>query len=383
MTVGTLDKIAKEAGIPVEKIRVRKDNFVTAMLQRGIIVDQNIGMCRFQTQLKDEHLGIRRTKKERASTCLGRQFTFPPGIVKRAENAESRARAALDKKCFLTVYGKFVPITAYRSYKKEEEEAKKEFFEVRDEMCERYDELRAQALEIFKERSKAVLARLRVPPKDPDEFRKSFVNVLYCKIPTREDIHDSFHFDASWEWIPLPSEVQEEALRQQKLRKDMDLLDFETADRKKQLTDMNRMVAEQAAEKKKKAFGQATQFLDETIFKLRSMVYDVVVGARDSIKRNGGKLVGSSSSSIFNLIDKVKELNFYNDQEIDAFVKEIEKVVPHDPEKRSVPKISRVLAEIEANLRDSVRSVEGDIEKEEELCRIIGKDLVGSVRTIE
>jgi len=385
MTVGTLEELSQEAGIPKEKIHQLRDNYVSKLMRRGLIVALHIGYYRFKASLTDSDLGIKLTDKEKQYITLGCQRVFPPTIVKKLELLESRGRNNLLKNSLQILFGYFVPATALKEFREENDAIRSEFMEVRDAIRDRYDDLRMEAQEDLVHQGEQVYDRLEKKPEGTSRQKwvKEFAATLVSRVPDKESIFESFSWKLDFSYVPLTSDLQEEALRQEKLNKDQQLLHYETQDRMDQIREMNRLVAEQMKAQKEQTAKDMNKFLDQTVFKVRDMVGEVCQQVLHTMKRNDGALMGSSVKSLRGVIDRARALNFYNDEELTDSLKEMEKAIGTSPKRRNNRKVQNVLTSIGQAMKKSARAVESVLEKEEELARIIGKDMVKAARKVE
>lgn len=384
MTVGTKDELAKDMGISAAAIGDYRDNYVLKLMQRGVLTDLDIGYFRAKGQLTEEELGISLSGAEKKAISLGHQKLLPAELIRKAENAEGHGRANLEKCTIELILGRFLPVTAAKHFQEQNDHYKSELFAVRDEIVGTYDDLIVQMKAEFAQRAEATWERIETKPNEHfDSWQANYVKKLVQRIPAAAQIEKSYYWTTKYHFVPLPSSIQEEALRQERLRKDQEMLTFETDDRKSQIAEMNRTVLAQMKAQKEEAMKQASSFLDDTVFKLRRVVLETTQKAMETMKRNGGKLLGSTVKSLENLIRQAKMLNFYNDEEVNSFVAQIEQQLKGSSSTSKAPSIQRIMKEIEISMGRSVRAVETERTKKEEVARIIGRDVLKSARTVE
>lgn len=385
MPVSTKDELARDMGISAESIGDYRDNYVLKLMQRGVLTDLDIGYFRAKGQLKAGDLGIEMSQEEKEYVSLGHQKLLPPELVRDMERAEGRGRANLEKKTIQLILGRFLPVTASAAFQEENEELKNQLFGVRDRIVRDYDKIIDQLKGEFRQRAYTVYDRLETKPQEHrDSWAARYSTQLISRIPSKAVIHDSFYWTVRYNFVPLPSSIQEEALRQEEIRKDMELLTYETDDRKRQIEAMNKTVLSQMRAQKEEAMKQAGSFLDDTIFKLRSVVLQTVQKAMETMKRNDGKLMGASVKSLEGMITQAKMLNFYNDTEVNRFVEQIEQQLAQSSNNPSkAPKIEKIMKEMEIAMGRSVRACERQATKNEEIARIIGKDVIKTARRVE
>jgi len=378
------EQVAKEMGISAESINDYRHNYVLNLMQRGVLTDLDIGYFRAYGKLTEEELGVTLSAGEKRSISLGHQKLLPTELVRKAENAESRGRANLEKCTIQLVIGRFLPVTASDVFQAKNDDFQGELFAVRDEIVKNYDRIIQQMKGEFADRAEATWGRIEHKPAEAfASWQARYVRSLVERIPTKEAIRDSYYWTTRYNFVPLPSSIQEEKLRQEEIRKKQELLTFETDDRKQKIEQMNELVLGQMRAQKDEALKQAGSFLDDTIFKLRKVILDTVQKATSTMSRNDGKLLGSSVKSLENLIEQARSLNFYNDQEVTQLVDKLDAQITKDPKKRSVPDIKKIMREMETVMGRSVRAVEREQTKNEEIARIIGIDVIKTARRVE
>lgn len=390
MTVETKDKpetkgqIAKEMGISEKQISDYRDNYILNLMQRGVLTDIDIGYFRAKGQLSASDLGIEMSKEEKEYISLGHQKLLPPEYVREMEAAESRGRYNLEKNTIPLILGRFLPVTAATLFQEQNLLYKNQLFEVRDRIVTNYDAIVDQVKSEFLYRAGTAWDRLEVKPNEAkDAWAVRYMRQLISKIPTKEVIYQSFYWTTRFSFVPLPSSIQEEALHQAELRDKQDRLHFESDDRKRQIHSMNELVLSGMRAQKEEALKQAGSFLDDTVFKLRKVVLETVQKAKITMQRNNGKLLGSTVKQLHHLIQQARALNFYNDQEVSSFTDTLEAQISKSTENRSIPKIEKIMKEMEVAMGRSVRAVETARTKDDEIARIIGTDVIKSARRVE
>lgn len=385
MTVGQMEELAQEMGIAPDQISLHYDNYVLNLMQRGVLVDLDIGYFRAKGQLSDADLGIEMSGKEKEFVTLGHQKLLPPEIVKDMERAESRGRYNLEKHTIEMILGRFLPVTASTSFQEANDAQMAALFAVRDRIIDNYDVILEQLKAEFRLRAHSVWDRLEKRPADMSAaaWASGYAKKLISRIPPKNVIEASFYWTTRYSFVPLPSSIQEEALKQQKVRQQSEMLHYETEDRKREIEKMNRLVLETMRKQKEEAMQQTSTFLDQTVFKLREVVLNTCQQAMTTLKKNDGKLMGSTVKQLKNLVDQSRKLNFYNDEEVAKFVDQVDKEVGLATNERSTPKLERIMKEMEIAMTRSLRAVESERTKKEEIARIIGRDVLRSARTVE
>lgn len=400
--MATVKEVAQKLGVSETQIKKYRNTFVGMAAQMGVFVKEHIGHYRGQTQLTEEDLGIEITENEKKSVKLGQQLLLPADTLSAIEKVEGQGRSNVERHGLSLMMGTWVPVTAWESFKEENDALKSEFFALRDALVAKYDAIIVQMREEFTARAQDVYQRLfyskitagvEVPSKAA--WINTFVNKLIGKIPPKTEIHDSFYWKIDLEWMPSPSETQEEQLaahRQQverqklmaeqaKLAEHKRLQVFQEEDRKKKIEEINQAIAAQFKEKQEAIQKERDSMLDQFVLQLRQKLYDVGRRTVVSLQRNGGKLQGASAKALKNTIEQMRLLNFYGDKEVAAYCDEIEIQIKKSGASRSAPKMEKLMKDIEDTMGKSVRAIERH--DDTEMLKIMGAIDVPGVRSVE
>lgn len=388
MKRGRSEEVAKKYGIDPAKLAERMRNLSRIKAKEGLVVDIDIGKWTAQAKLREEDLGIEISLEERRFVSLGHQKLFPPEIVNQAARAEAKGRDALERLSFLSADGRFVPITAWEEWKAANEGAKKAFFAVRDEIRGRYDAILVDVQKEYVKRAESVYDRLealagKAPKEGKADWVAGYVTRLLGRIPKKEDILARFYWEEKYRYLRMPSEIEEELLRTEKLRRERDLLHYENDDRREKVEAMNRAVVDQLKKEKEKIVQEQADFLTKTMLQQRQAIVEATAAAAAAIAKNRGKVLGSTVKALRNLVQKGRLLNFFDDPEVEQALSEIAGFLGREPARRSARKFGQTVSAIKSAMETSVRALESAATKDEEVARIVGLDLVESVRTIE
>ena len=101
-----------------------KNDWALALMTKGVIVKLSIKRWPATISLTPESLGLKFKNDDsyeayRKYVYLGRQNLLPPDIISEIRTTDSRARALLDSYSFDTIWGKFVPFTAFKEWERE------------------------------------------------------------------------------------------------------------------------------------------------------------------------------------------------------------------------------------------------------------------------
>jgi hypothetical protein len=349
------ENLAQVLGEEAAALRVENPRWVELM-KEGVIVGLSIGRWRAKTRLSWSDLGIEldgEEDKELASIIdLGHKKLLPGDMLRELDAIESTARKQLEKFAYKTHWGWFVPVTAYGQWKEKNQEQRARYFAKRDELVRDYDELVASVLAGYRLAARGAYRRLlalhpeAVSRYSEAEFVSLFVATIKEHLPSAVTIRESFYFDVSLSYVPLPSMLAADAAEAERIDRER----REEAGKDWLVREMNRDVLAQArAEKERLIDG----FLRDVVVQLRSMVYEASVDVLAAIQKND-RLPPRSVVQLNNLITQVKNLNFYGDVEIEEMVNRVNRALVVGAEDRSVGQIADNLRDIATVMRASL-----------------------------
>jgi len=313
---------------PIEVEQVRSD-WALALMSRGVIVKLSISRWRAKTRLTPEMLGLKFVDEDsfnfhKKYMELGEHKLFPPTEITNVENLERRARLLLDNYSFDTVWGKFVPFTAFDEWERENNIIRKDWFEQARIIGSRYDSILSVVRDEYKNMAKDVWARLY--PQDKSEptqsFVSDFVQKIVEKIPPSEEIVSSFRYNTTYFIIPMPSLVEDNLAKAEQIKRqtEMDRFNSQIDQQTK------RRISEEYIQRKKELIDS---FLESTVISMRSYVGELCDSVLQSMGKNSktGKVTHQQVNKIKGMIKKVKLLNFYDDNEVSSLLKDLENEV--------------------------------------------------------
>jgi len=169
----------------------------------------------------------------------------------------------------------------------------------------------------------------------------------------------SFYFNVELNYVPLPSLMAAETaeaeriklalweekhaaeVREAKRRADEAAARSAAEWKEKLMRDMNRDVVNQARRQKEEL---VDGFLKDVVAQLRGLVYEATTDVLAAMKQQGS-LPPRSVAQLRNLVDRVKALNFYGDEDVEEMVNKITFALGDRAADRDT-------AAIEGNLRD-------------------------------
>ncbi|MFH1568819.1 MAG: hypothetical protein ABIL09_12550 [Gemmatimonadota bacterium] len=351
------DELARHLG--AEADAVHRDEAMAdrwAALDRGILVDVHIGRWRAETRMTLEDLGLTHLDNPgylealQQLTVLGRKYLLPKEVIQRAQRAEQRGRSLVEKHSFHVRLGRFVPFTAYADWKAEDEDARRVYFAVRDDICTHLGEYRALALDGYRRIAGESFDLLVQRGADPGQSRAAFVAGylvrIETQIPPAERIHASWSWEVSLDYIPLPATVERDLLRREELRRQRQL----NAEQEALVRSMNADLVRHVQEEKQQ---QIDGLLGHLRRQLLERIYEVT-GEVGRKLRQQPSLSSSQVRSLRQLIDQVQRMNFLGDPSVDERIRQLEELVEQRPVSGNGADLPTVLHGLE-HLNQSLR----------------------------
>ena len=306
------------------RVKQYKNNWVLGLMSKGVIVKLGVSRWRATTPLRIEDLGLKFKDEDGFSfmnkyVSLGREKLLPPEIIGEIEAIENSARQKLKEYCFDTVWGHFVPYTAFEKWEYENSQVKSDFLEAARKLGERYDEIVQTVKDEYRKMSKDVWNRLYPNQGEPTEsFMEDFSSRIVSKIPKRNDLVASFKYDVTYFVIPMPSIIEEDISKVEKIKQEREMVKFENEIEK----DTKRKVAEEYFKRKQELIDS---FLEATVVSMRKYVAELCESVLESVcKANAQKdITVSQKRKIQKMIKKIELLNFHNDNEIKNLLNEL------------------------------------------------------------
>jgi len=313
-----------------DDIKAVKENWILGLMQKGLIIQLSIKRWRATAKLTPDDLGIKFIDNDsfdfsKRYLNLGRQLLLPPEVLKDFVNLEQNGRALLRNMSFETPWGCFVPDTALDEWERQNNEIRKDFMSSARMFGDRYEEIIDMVRKDYKIFARDVWARLYPENKDgaTDSFIEHFAQRAVEKIPPRGDIVSSFSYNYVCFEIPMPSFVQADVLKANELKRADDLAEEDVVIQK----DTKRRLAQVYIEKKEVFLDG---FLEATAEQFRNEIGKLCLAVLESIgknKKKNGDITEGQKNKIKDMLDKVKQLNFYNDKVINDLMFDLEKEI--------------------------------------------------------
>ena len=322
------------------------------LMQEGVIATVTVGRWRGKTQLRPSDLGLPADALRKSDLAdlvvMGDKFLLPPEVLKMLTAIESRARARLKRAGYETHWGIFVPVTSYESFIADMENIKQEYFRTRDTVVQNFEGYVDIVLQRYRTSALAAYDRLyRENPalvgEDRPLFADQFINRIAGAIPSAQDFGSSFKFELRLSYIPLPSLIDAQITAQEDAY-DANRETYEEYQRRRAAAQMQTDVIRKAQEDKEEMING---FLSDVQSQLYGTVNDVISNVSAALA-NQGKLNNRNIVSLQNLVRNIKELNFWQDQDLDRAIRDIESEITTQPASdRSTYIMAGVLKDIE------------------------------------
>ena len=304
-----------------------RHDWALALMTRGIIVDLHITRWRATSRLDPADLGLNFVDADSKNFMekyvhLGNEKLLPPEILDEINTLESRARKCLEQYSFKTVWGAFVPYSAFETWYAQNMEIRGQIMTCANTLGAQYDNIIERVKQAYRNMAKDVWARLYPNEKEATEsFITSFVNKIIAKIPPAAEIVASFKYDVVFFNIPLPAMIQENLAQAEKTMRDREMAVFDDVVERQA---KERIAQEYVTRKTELIDG----FLKTTVQSMRQYIGDLC----DAIIQNLNKtdkddISKSQQDRILGMIEKVKLLNFYNDSDIQIALQDLQKEV--------------------------------------------------------
>jgi hypothetical protein len=323
-----------------------REDWAVALMEQGVIVKLTISRWRATSSLRYEELGIAFNDSESQEfmskyITLGQEKLLPPKVLREITSIEARARRCLAAYSFDTVWGRFVPYSAFTDWKRESDEIREEFFALGKDLGERYDEIVQEVRAEYNVMGADVWRRLYPDDIQPPSasFLQNFTSRIVDKIPNREEIVASFKYETTFFKIPLPSFIQEDIARIENIVLESEM---KARDHLREL-ETKEIIANEYRERKKELIDG---FLNSTVDHLRHHIAELADHTYAVLQRNEKDITLTHVKKIKKMIAQVKNLNFYNDEEIHDILNSLDAEVSKYKGERDKKVISTKLREL-------------------------------------
>jgi hypothetical protein len=314
-----------------EKVRIINNlDEWTKFMEKGIICQLHVHRWRATTKLTLSDIGVQTDDVEESAGFndyieAGHKLLLPASIIKQANAIEVAARQSLKRYGFKTHWGMFMPAPAFKEWRSQFDQYQNKWNELAESIVTNWSTIYSKTLEAY-----AVIARKayrRIYPMNEQQYQEDiFVDNYVAKIAssfpvTGDQMLATWGMDYELSFIPLPSMIamdKVEATRIMKANEDEKYIRGEV--RRKAVEERQALVS---------------GFFGDLQSQIRNTALDAVSDVLASITRNGN-LHPRSVTQLRNLTEQLKNLNFWNDETINAVVTNVEGILA--TEKRDIEK---------------------------------------------
>lgn len=338
-------------------------------LADGVIIELTIRRYRGVSTADWSSLGLDTSIGETMGKYLlpSQKRLLPPKLDAKLKTIETQARNNLSTHSFqcdmLGTKGKFVPLAAYLDFKARNEALQKDFYSIRDDIADNYDDVVSTVRKDYEEFVRKFLSERHLYDVKTDI--DTLVSDIVAQIPSHDDMVGSFEFVTSLRRVPryvISSADLGIDGRAGELRASTPPM--VCLGRKGKVPDIamaRKRLEEDLASSGGKTDKATADFLTSTAIRLREITIEGGTKVIDSIDRNDNMLVGRASIMAHNLVSLVRALDYYGDADmqeaIDWFAYELD-----GRALRSVPKVRTAASSMVAWAQASMRFLNGEVE---------------------
>ncbi|MGQ9512869.1 DUF3150 domain-containing protein [Thermodesulfitimonas sp.] len=269
------------------------------------------------------------------------------GHLRELDKLDRAARRVVEKCGFQTAYGWFVPYRNFREMKQEFDVLKAQYFALRDEILERYEELKRDAREAYAAAAREAYRLLQrdFAAEAPEDFVARFVEAASAALPSPERVRDSFYMEMDVAFVPLTSFLAAEEAQRRLIKQREELLERELRLLEQELAAKERLQAEEEALQKQilrerceaellkarrerelmeeahreaiEAFRrQIDEFLGDVVGRVYGIVYEAVLAVRERLARRG-ELRAADGRRLISVAERAQALNFTDDARVE------------------------------------------------------------------
>ena len=312
-----------------DNIQELRQDWALALMSQGLIIKLSVHRWGATSSINFHDLGLKFIDDDSKDFMkkyinLGSQKLLPPEELRKIRAIDGKARNNLKNHSFNTVWGRFVPVTAFDSWKEENDKIHREFIECAKSIGRRYNSIVESVKADYRNLARDVWARLYPNNKEDvnDSFVEHFVEEIINKIPTREDLVASFKYNVVYISIPMPSVIENDIAKAQETKRKSEMAVFKQELEKR----TQERIADEYIKKKEELIDD---FLESTVSSMRKYVSDLCDNVLQSIAR--GKKSGHVNKNHINklrhMVKKIRLLNFYDDIEIQANLDDLDQEI--------------------------------------------------------
>ena len=375
------EQAAKELGVQPDRVAlIRLD--LDFLLKKGALIDIDVGgVTLFTRRSTWDELGVPENSIRRVRFTRGVKHLIPYEYVSRLHCLAEKARQSLDRHSFV-VKGfwpyRWVPYTAYQSWREEFEGIRREFEAVKAEILEKYDDF-VDALEGDFEAVAREVHPILQNGKSLEEFTKELVEEVLARMPSRYEIEVGLYMDystavlvdpATWERHLAELErarkeaelaAQKLALEEAKLQAEQEKVELaRKVEQEKALQELRKLEEMRRAELEhyKEQLRRMASPIEEVFHQLRAQMYGHARAILENMRKNHGRLTGPAARRARSMVETFRLLNALDDRELERLLNDIERELDKAASKRNVGNLEETLKQIAKLTAESAAAVE-------------------------
>lgn len=312
-----VESISKANNIPSGKVKKYTEDWVAALMEKGVVVKLEINRWRANSGVNPDEIGVDSNNPnyiqyQQDYLSLGTKKLLPKKILKEISKIEGKARKNLKDHSIKTVWGLFVPHSSFEDWKKKDDEIRKEFFLKAQSIADIWTDLQKEVCENY---NKFLLSTIKGKGEDPDYEDKIKVLMSDFKddIINADDFLKSFEYETFFFYIPLPSILQNDIYKKDQIE----------AKRKQMKTEveMNKKIMEATLEKRTKHIDDFYQSISS---KLSETTLRIINDVKKAIENDGEKEIGTRDRKrLTKAINTIRSFDIFHE---DKVLKALEKL---------------------------------------------------------
>jgi len=332
------DRLAERVGADSKQIGVVMEDIATRLMEGGVIVDLDIHRWTGMKRLLPKELGLNGKRTRSKAIQLGEKLLMPPTVLKIINSLTTQLRAHLDSHSIRTVWGRWVPATAYQKWRQRHDQLVEEYLEVGNSLADNVSQIKqgtggtwGELYRLYSEHARVVYCRLNHQPVDdfylercPAWFVDEYVDGILSHVPDADEIRRSFQVETKVSYIPLPSMLAEDRVRQNRLWEKA--ADEREADRRRREA-KEAMEADVRAHYLTQKREMVDNFLGNIAEEVYSQIYDVSSRALTTMAKNQGKLLEPTLRQLRGLVQWAGMMNVADDQELATAIADLETMI--------------------------------------------------------
>lgn len=348
------------------QIKVQKDmRRALERMTQGLVIDISISRPRFKVKFDLDAFGLNSMSMESKDVVnnyfqLGRRSLLPVEYRKELDAAEGAARFVLGKYSFPTYWGRFVSRASYADWKRANAEMEEKFWGARDRVLQNYDQIVEQVVREHRPLAEQAWRTVRAGEKlnasdevtrevvdeiltflgsvdDKARFIQNYLQYVRDSIPELDEIEDAFSYEVKKFYIPLPSQLAQDAAYADHLYRQQAIEEAGTQAELSKIERDRRAQEEMDADLLREARAQKNRLIQEfytgIVYQINEMTLSVTDSILKSLEKHRGVLRGPVSEQLKNLVTTLEQMNFVEDETMDAQIARLNAVLPTKEQK--------------------------------------------------